>query len=194
MKTKLIIFSIIFSVILPNCKKDKECAAFEVADLQYIAYNRLDTLVFTNSDLDTFIIFVKDFVFSQAYNFECQSLDGVCPCSNYVEVNALNTGSSTAYVFLKMEQSDVSDMQNFKYKVLDFYLEIDFDTELQYSDQIPYLDVVNNYTIGDKTFNNVAVYSNLEDEVSQVSKVYLTKNEGILKIVLKSGKDWTIVI
>lgn len=193
MKTKLIIFSLIFSVILPNCKKDKECAAFNAADLQYIAYNRLDTLVFTSSELDTFKIFIKEFVMSQAYSFECQSLDGVCPCSNSVEINAANSGSSTSYVFLKMEQSDVSDQQSFKYKVMDFYLEIDFDSEMQYADQIPYLDVVNNYTIGDKTYNNVAVYSNLDDEVSQVSKVYLTKNEGILKILLKSGKDWTII-
>jgi hypothetical protein len=182
----LIIFSVIF---LSFCKTEKDCPAFELVDLQNITYHSGDSLIFENQQSDTFSIIINQVNLSQAFTYECKDLYKICPCINYAEVNSVNSNSSETYVLLRMEQSDVSDMQYFKYNILDFYFEIDFNNELQYVDQFPYLDL-ETITVNNVVYDNVVVYSNLEDTSTLVDKVYLTKQHGILRIALKDGTIW----
>lgn len=192
MKVKIILFLLLSVIAFPFCKTEKNCPAFKAADLSNIAYKSNDTLKFTNAKSGEYNIFIKEVKLSDIYTYECRDLYKVCPCLNYVEVLVTDTYNSKEYSFLKMEQSDVSEMQYFKYNVMGFYLELDFNNEVQYANQFPYL-AVENITINNVLYNNVVVYSNLEDASSTVSKVYLTKKLGILRILMKNETIWNRV-
>lgn len=192
MRIRIILFSLISLIVFPFCKTEKTCPAFKTADLENIAYKSNDTLKFVNAQSDEFDIFIKEIKLSDAFDTECRDLYKVCPCINYAEVSATDIHNSTEYVFLKMEQSDVSDMQCFKCNVIDFYFELDFNNEVQNADQFPYL-AVENIIIDSVLYKDVVVYSNLDDQSSTVSKVYLTKKFGVLRITMKNGIIWNRV-
>ena len=126
MKKTIIISGLILICTLFSCKVDKNCPAFDPSDLSNISYKMLDTLKFTDQQEAVFNIYIQTINQSAAFDQECVDLHKICPCLNYVDVLATNSNSADSYVFLKMEQSDVSDMQYFKYQVMDFYFEIDF--------------------------------------------------------------------
>lgn len=190
MKTLSLLSISIFIVLLVACKKHKDCPGFSQSDLQYIAYNEYDTLKFVNQQDEEYYIYIQDFNLSEAFEQECVEIENVCACLNSVEVMAKNSTTNTSYVFLKMEQSDVSEMQYFYYKVNDFSFEIDFDNELQYADQFPYLEAEDYVTINNVQYQDVAIYSNLENSSSNVLKVFLNKANGILRIHLKDNTIW----
>lgn len=185
----LLLISILFLTII-SCKKHKDCPAFKDADLIHIAYSVGDTLTFINQQSDTMNIYIKNLIKSADFEQDCREIENVCPCINYLNVLAKNSNSSTEYNLIRMEQSDASEMRYFYYHVFDYNFEIDFDNELQYVNDFPYLDVVSSITIGNKQYYNVIIYSNLENNNSIVSKVYLTKSDGILKILQKDNKSW----
>ncbi|HBX50639.1 MAG: hypothetical protein A2W98_00945 [Bacteroidetes bacterium GWF2_33_38] len=190
MKTIQILVSLFIIATMFSCKHKKECPAFKESDLTHVTYSEYDTLKFVNQQSEEYYIYLQNFILSDAFEDECVDLYGICPCINYVEVMAKNSTSMSPYVFLRMEQSDVSDMRYFKYKVQDFDFEIDFDNEVQYVDDFPYMDLLDTITIQNTLYHNVIVYSNLENANSDVFKVYLNKANGIIRIHEKDNTIW----
>ncbi|MDA3904790.1 MAG: hypothetical protein PF484_01825 [Bacteroidales bacterium] len=185
------LFAVSFLIfLLAACQRDKKCPEFNPDDLSHIAYNKFDTLIFTNQKNDTFSIYLQNFNLSSSFEQHCNFNEFVCPCLNYVELIAQNSPMGFSYVFLKMEQSDASDMRYFKYRVLDFDFEIDFDNEVNYIDDFPYLELLENFTINNTVYYNVVIYSNLDNSSSEISNVYLNKTNGILQIETKENIVW----
>lgn len=193
MKKITFITSTLLIILLFSCKTVKECPEFNYSDLQEVCYNEFDTLTFMNSQSEEFNIYIQEFYFSTSFEQECSGVERICPCLNNVEVMATNTLTNNPFVFLRMEQSDVSEMQIFKYQVFDFYFEIDFINEVSNIDDFPYMELSPNFTIDNTSYNNVVILSNLENPSLTVSKVCLNKTNGILKIVKKDGTIWTRV-
>ncbi len=92
-----------------------------------------------------------------------------------------------------MEQSDASDMRYFEYKILDFDFKIDFDNEIAFADDFPYMELIDNLIINQKTYINVVIYTNTENQVSNVLKVFLNKENGILRIQTKENIIWDLI-
>lgn len=196
MKSKLLVlfaFSILF---FSNCKREVTCPAFKNSDLQYIAYNENDSLVFEFNQTDMplkYIIHIKEISPSESFVQKCKrDLYNQCPCINSVSVTAENSEDSSSFVFLKMEQSDVSEMQVFKYHIKDFNFEIDFDNELPYSSDIPYMEYIPSLEINGITYTKVAIITNLDNLSSNILKVYLNKANGIFAFQDKSLNTWNL--
>ncbi len=187
-----IIIAVVF-LFSGSCKKEKSCPAFNENDLQYIAYAEFDTLTFTNNQNDTFQIYIEEFHFSESYKEKYETVFNVkkIACLNYVDLFASDSRNTSSYVFLKMEQSDVSEMRYFKYNLLDFYFEIDFENEVPYIDDFDYMELVPNLSINDTIYNNVVRYRDIQHSSEVIQSVYLNKKDGILKFVENvSGVEW----
>ncbi len=192
MKLRLPVFILCCSLILAACKTEKECPAFDMADFAEFPYQQPDTLVFKNITDDTFSIIIREIVLSEVYTIDCSEPKKICPCLNSVEAMATVNQSSTRFRFLQMEQSDVSDMQYFRYNVKGFEFEFDFRNELPYINQIPYAHAVGDLIIGDTTYKEVVVINN-EDTNSNISQVFFNKESGLLKFKEKNPEQiWSI--
>ncbi len=185
---------ILIIIVSFSCTKQKECPAFNDDDLRYIPYKIGDTLNFINQQGELFAFFIEKFKKSEAYNFKCKDIYGICSCINYVDIISTDTENSSSYSFLKLEQSDASDMQYFKYHILDFYFEFDFRNELPYIHDFDNFELIDSVKIFDTFYTEVVVVSNLNNSVSKISKVYFNKTVGILRFSEKlSGKEWSLV-
>jgi len=190
---KILVFLLSLSLLL-SCAKTKHCPTFNETDMTHMPYKKADTLLFKNASDSVFEIYLQSLVKSEAYSYECKDAKKMCPCINYVEVRATDTKRSTLYPFLKMEQSDVSEMQYFKYQVLNFSFEFDFKNELPYISQIPHMSLIGTMNIGNQTYSQVVEIVNDDLSSANISKVYFNKNNGLLRFVEKSsGTIWDIV-
>jgi len=190
MKAIKLLTPLIVLLLLSACKREKECPAFNSSDLEHIPYSEYDTLKFVNQQNETYSIYLQEYNLSTSFEQDCNILQFVCPCINYVELIAQNSAIRTSYSFLRMEQSDVSDMRYFKYKIMDYDFELDFENEVSYFNDFPYLDLLETFTMNNMLFHNVVIYSNTENSTSNVLKVYLNKTDGILRIETKDGSIW----
>ncbi|MDD3875033.1 MAG: hypothetical protein PHT69_00245 [Bacteroidales bacterium] len=185
---------ILFAFIFFSCKKIKNCPAFNEQDLSYMPYKKPDTLTFRNSVDSIFEIYIQNINTSDAYSFECRDLKMTCPCINSVEILTTDSRRITPYVFLKMEQSDVSEMQYFYYLVQNFNFEFDFRNELPYIDQMGHMEFAGDILIGNRTYNKVVIINNFDMSPANISKVYFNKTDGLLRFVEKSSAMvWDIV-
>lgn len=198
MKFNNLIIVAMLLLLFSNCKRQTNCPAFQTSDLQFIAYNENDSLVFESDNIDVnskYIIHIKDIKPSESFSQKCEpDLYNQCPCINSVSVIAENSQSSSSFLFLKMEQSDVSEMQVFKYQIKDFNFEIDFDNELPYASEIPYMDYVSSVEMNGVVYFNVAIISNLDNASSNILKVYLNKANGVFAFQDKSFNTWKRVV
>jgi len=189
----IIIISFLFLFVFSTCKKEKSCAGFNPDDLTEFSYKTIDTLVFMDVDSNLFYIYISAINLSEPYTYKCKDLYKTCPCINYVEALATDSRSTTEYIFLKMEQSDVSEMQYFKYNVQGFEFEFDFINELPYIDQMEHLQHFQTMTIGNYVYDNVIEVTNLNLSTANIYKVYFNKQNGLLRFSEKTtNKVWTL--
>ncbi|MCF8359996.1 MAG: hypothetical protein K9H26_14655 [Prolixibacteraceae bacterium] len=195
MKPLISIFFI--ALMLSNftgCKKEKNCPGLDPADLSEFPYPVADTLVFENDQQEQFLIFISEIQLSEPYSFECQEMYNVCACLNSAEALATDSRNNVPYTFLKMEQSDISTMQYFKYNLRGFYFEFDFRNELPYINQMEHLTYHSALTIGAVTYEDVVEFRNMEPESANISRVYFNKENGILRFIINSsGEQWDLV-
>jgi hypothetical protein len=93
-----------------------------------------------------------------------------------------------------MEQSDISDMQYFKYNFRGFYFEFDFINELPYINQMEHLTYHSSLTVGAATYEEVVEIRNLEPASADIARVYFNKENGILRFIINSsGEQWDLV-
>lgn len=178
-----------------SCKKQKSCPAFNPKDAAEFSYTKPDTLIFENEESEQFKVFISSIKMSESYTYECKDLHNICPCINYIEALATDSRRTKQYSFLRMEQSDVSDMQYFKYKVRGFEFEFDFRNELPYIDQMEHLKYYSSMTIGSKKYKDIICITNFDPEnTSAIYQVFFTKNEGVLRFSEKtSNQAWSLV-
>jgi hypothetical protein len=192
-KCLLFYISILILIILYGCKKEKKCAGFDENDLMEFTYKTSDTLVFHNEDSLLFKVYINEINKSLPYSFECKDLYKTCACINYVEAKATDSNTSESYTFLKMEQSDVSEMQYFNYNVRGFKFEFDFINELPYINQMQHLQHLSSFSIGDEIFNDVIIVTNMNLSSAIISQVYFNKENGVLRFIEKStNMVWSI--
>ncbi len=190
----LFVFSFSILLAFTACKKEKTCPGFDSADLSEFAYPAPDTLTFENDQKEQFQIFITEIRFSEPYAFECQDLYNVCPCLNSAEAFATDSKIATSYCFLKMEQSDVSEMQYFHYNVRGFQFEFDFINELPYIDQMEHLTHHASLTIGSTSYNDVIEIRNMDLASADIQRVYFNKKNGILRYIVPStGETWDLI-
>jgi hypothetical protein len=189
---RLLSLFIILSVF--SCKTEKDCPAFETNDLKYFAYHAGDTLRFTNAASEIFEIYIEQIKTSDSYSFECNDLYGICPCINYAEAIATDNRSSDSYILLKMEQSDVSEMQIYRYRIMDYSFEFDFKNELPYIAEMEHLTFLGNFSVGGKIYENVVKISDLGNSSEMVEAVFFNQKNGLLRVDEKSPDSiWEIV-
>ncbi len=189
----LILISVLFFFVFSACKKQKSCPCFDTNDIVEFSYTAPDTITFENETSELLQIFISHIDLSLPYTYECKDLYKICPCINYIEALATDTKTPTSYSFLRMEQSDVSEMQYFKYTVQGFEFEFDFINELPYIDQMDHLEHYSSYSIGDVVYNDVVVITNLDSETSNIYQVFFNKQNGVLRFIEKStGSVWSI--
>jgi hypothetical protein len=185
--------SVLLLSLISSCTKEKSCPGFLVTNRTEFCYTNPDTITFENKDSELFQVFISGSNESLPYTFECRDLYNVCPCINYIEAVATDSKTTTPYVFLRLEQSDVSNMQYFKYNVLGFEFEFDFINELPNINQMEHLKYYASYTINNVTFTDVIEITNLDLSTADIYKVYFNKQEGILRIIeRKSNAVWSI--
>jgi hypothetical protein len=193
---RIVVFICITLIVFAfsNCKRETQCPAFDTADLKHIAYKNDDILIFKSHHYDKekkYEIKISEINTTKSFNQKCPpDLYNQCPCENSAEVVATNFCNDESFVFLKMEQSDVSEVQNFKYNFFDFKFEIDFDNELKYANDIPFLDYYPILIIDEIIYTDVAVFTNLDNPNSEIFKVYLNKSKGIFQFEDKFHKVW----
>lgn len=194
MKTLNVIFlSAVIALLFSACKKEKSCPGFDDADMIEFSYQKLDTLMFESESDERFQVYIEQISRSEPYEYECRDLYGICPCINYVEAIATDSRTATPYVFLRMEQSDVSDMQYFKYNVWGFEFEFDFVNELPFIDDMDMFSHYGSFLMDGKVYYDVVVVNSQDDEAAAVSQVFFTKREGVIRFVEKaSGIAWNL--
>lgn len=194
MKICISIITLFIIFALSNCKTETQCPAFDNKDLKHIAYNENQNIVFRSNHYDEefeFVIHISEIKPSQSFNQKCEpDLYNQCPCANSVEIIADYDCDCEPFVFVKMEQSDVSELQNFHYNLLDFEFDIDFDNDLKYANDIPYLDFLPVFIMNDTLYKDVAVITNLDNLESEIIKVYVNKKDGILQFEDKFHQIW----
>ena len=183
------LISTIFLSVLFSCKTEKDCPAFESNDLKYFTYRTEDTLRFTNADSEVFEIYIDQIVTSESYSFECKDLYGICPCINYAEAKAQDSRTNESYVLLRMEQSDVSEVQMFFYHIMDFSFEFDFNNELPHIDEMPHLSYMGSFSVGGKFYQDVVKIIDYDSSSDRVSAVYFNQKNGILRIDEKASEN-----
>ncbi|MBU0488479.1 MAG: hypothetical protein KKA07_11995 [Bacteroidetes bacterium] len=192
-KLVLIFTSVMCFVAISSCKKQKSCAGFSTSDISEFTYIHSDTLTFENSASGLFQVVFTQVNFSEPYSYECKDIDRVCPCINFIEAMATDSKTVTPYSFLKMEQSDVSEMQYFKYNVQGFEYEFDFINELPYIDQMPHLAHYSSFTIGNVAYSDVILITNQDLSTADIFQVYFNKQNGVLRFIVKSTNEvWSI--
>ncbi len=181
-------------LMIISCKKEKNCPAFSQNDLFLLPYNEDDTVVFQSYHNPSFSIIIQQLIQSSEYTETYQSLLNLKKeaCINYAELMATGTGKEKPYVFLRLEQSDVSDMQYYKYTFKDFYFEIDFKNEVPYANDFDQFDVVNRMAINEKEYREVVVYKDIQDESKEISTIYLTRSDGIIQFIDDKQNTWVL--
>lgn len=194
MKIKnLIMLSALVITFISSCKTEKSCPGFDEADMKEFTYQAPKTLIFENEDSALFEIVITEIIMSQAYDYECRDLYRICPCINYVEALATDTRTSMPYVLLRMEQSDVSEMQYFKYTIMGFEFMFDFINELPYIDEIDMFSYHPSLIVGNKTYYEVVAITNTDEESPGISKVFFTKKDGIIRFIeSESDMAWNL--
>ena len=191
MKTTRIFQLIILLLLNTGCKHEKTCPQFNTDDLDLVPYAETDTLTFVSQENEFFSIYIQHFDYSESYQVEYRGFKEEA-CLNYLEVVASDTKNDTEYTFLKLEQSDVSAMQYYKYTLMNFYFEIDFDNEVPYIHEIDYLDLIPALTLGDTTYTDVIIYQDLHHASPIIHSVYLSKKDGIIKFTEdESSNEWS---
>lgn len=190
-KPVYIMFFLFF--IIYACKKEKKCPGFDMKDSIEFCYLLPDTLIFENEVSEKFQVFISRINISEPYTYECREIERVCACINYIEALATDTKNSNQYTFLKMEQSDVSEMQYFKYNVQGFEFEFDFINELPYIDQMDHLTYFNSLKVGNLIYNDVILITNNDLSEANIYQVYFNKQNGVLRFIENSTKKvWNI--
>ncbi len=186
-------FLLIFLLlIITSCKKHKYCPPFSPASLIDFAYQQPETITFKSTEGNIFKIFIEKIEQSESYSYTCRDLYRVCPCLNSVKAIATDTHIATSYIFLEMEQSDVSNMQYHKYNVKGFRFEFDYRNELPHIDEMPFLQFIGNLTIDNVTYSDVIRINNTSS-TSGISQVFFSKKEGVLQFVEKgTNLTWSI--
>lgn len=155
-------------------------------DLAEFTYRNTDTISFENDSAGLFQIFISQIDYSLPYTYECRDLYNVCPCINYAEAIATDTKTPVPYTFLRMEQSDVSDMQYFKYNVRGFEFEFDFRNELPCIDQMDQFKHYSSMAIGNVVYDDVIVIFNVNIGGPDISRVFFNKQNGVLQFIERS--------
>ncbi|MFC2136720.1 hypothetical protein ACFLTE_01060 [Bacteroidota bacterium] len=191
---KTINYLVFILIIFSACEAEKTCDAFDKANNDLIPYEINDTIIFLSIDSLEFKIYIDDYIYSKEYIEMCPYFKiSDCPCLNSVEILAINSNEITQEVFLEIEMSDISDMQYYKYQLLDFYFEIDFINELPYADDFDHIKYYEKLTLNNNEYANVAEINNINATKEGVNKVLVNKENGILKFYQKnSAIEWTI--
>ena len=192
---KLLFWAFVLTLSVSTaCKKDKKCPAFNDSDLTFVPYSVNDTIKFTNEQDEEYDIYIESFNKTEEYNYECRNIERVCPCTNSVDVIVTDSKISESYTFLQLEQSDVSNMQYYKYQVADFYFEFDFLNELPNINDFEYITLLDSAEIGNKWYKQVVVISNFDNPTSVIFNVFFNQADGILKFTEKNnGSEWSLV-
>ncbi len=194
MKRIIFCLYVITCILTLSCTQYKECPAFDEADLQYLPYVTGDTLVFHNEQAESYQIYIEELRQSEAYDFTCRDLYGICACTDYVEVMATDTENPDPYIFLRMEQSDVSDVQYFQYQLLDYDFEFDFRNELPHIDDFPHIEFKDSLLIGEHVYHEVLMIRNQDQSASRIDKVYFNQCGGILKFCKENpAEKWELI-
>jgi len=189
----MVLISVLLCFLFSACEKQKSCPGFNTKDMEEFTYLKPDTITFENETSGFFQIFISHINLSLPYTYKCKDLYKVCPCINYIEAQATDTKTPNLYSFLRMEQSDVSEMQYFKYNVQGFEFEFDFINELPYIDQMDHLKYYSSFIIGDVVYKDVIVITNLDLETANISQVFFNKQFGVLRFIEKSTNSvWSI--
>jgi len=192
-KISLLIISVLPFILCSACKKEKSCPAFDTSDTVEFTYKNPDTISFENESAELFQIFISHISYSLPFTYKCKDLYNICPCINYAEAMATDTKTQVSYSFLKMEQSDVSEMQYFKYNVQGFEFEFDFINELPYIDQMDHLKYYRSYAIGNIVYEDVVIITNRNDGITNIFQVFFNKQNGVLRFIEKSTNSiWSI--
>jgi len=186
MKKTIYFLLSLFLLAFSTCKTEKECPGFNSEDLTEFTYLNADTIYFKNETDSLFQIFISNINMSAPFTYDCKDLHKVCPCINYVEAQATDTKTNTSYIFLRMEQSDVSEMQYFKYNVQGFQFEFDFINELPHIDQMNHIEYFSSFLIGNITYTDVILITNHDTESADIFQVYFNKQKGVLRFIEKS--------
>lgn len=188
-----ILFSAVFQLLLSSCLQEKTCPGFDANDMTEFSYLTPDTLTFESDSSEVFQVFITAIILSETYVYECRDLYKICPCINYIEAEANDSRSSDSYTFLRMEESDVSEMQYFKYNVWGFEFEFDFINELPHIGEMEHLQHYPSLSIGNNVYYDVVAITNLGNEPVDIYQVYFNKQNGLLRFVEKStNKVWTL--
>jgi hypothetical protein len=193
-RTAILTLSILFLILTTTCKKQKSCPGFNISKFTEFCYQQPVTLTFESQEQEQFIVTISSIFQSLPYNYECRDLYGICPCLNSVEAKATDSQTTTEYSFAKMELSDVSEMQYFKFNVKGFEFEFDFINELPHIDQMDNFSFYPTITIGNQIYSEVVVVTNQNQDQSGISQVFFSKQFGVLRFTEKvSGKVWSIL-
>lgn len=174
------------------CKKEKHCESFDLNDTIHFAYNHIDTLVFENRHYERFFIYINSIETSEPYVFTCKELHGICACTDYIRANATDSENSNEYIFLEMEQSDVSDLQYFTYDLKGFVFEFDFINELPHIDEMENLQHYSAYTINDVAYKDVIEVRNMNYNNQNIYKAYFNQENGLIQFIEGNNNIWTL--
>ena len=163
----VIAISILLTNIFSGCSK--KCGDFNSDVINWLPYKKADLIILTyNTNKDTLTL--KSHVINHTdkvrYNAKCECADSysVVISSNSIHINV--------------------DFLNSK-SIKDSFIKINNDN-LSFSEQLSF------YYLNGKNYSNVLVYINKwQNQSTRFTKLYISKNIGIIEIVGQS-EDWVI--
>lgn len=192
---KTVLLSTLFMVLMAmlcGCG-NRHCEAFDMKYAMFVPTNMKtnDTLILHSNMGDSSIFIVSYKKVSTPYEYDINKNRG---CQNIFDLNYTSTGEyfkSMSYV-LYYSNNDARKIDfNFSIKSSSLYQLHSLILYPRTGEKITvsYAAIVDSVTLNKKTYKDVIV---IEDSEKPVTKIHLSKKEGIVCITESNGREWTL--
>jgi hypothetical protein len=166
-----------------SCKENVHCEAFANEDISNFPYNEADTLVFENENGEQIVFTISNIEFSQAYDYDCNDLHGICNCERWAKAYASESSTSSTITLLKLLINTGNDAYIYYYNFLGFSFEFDFENDAEHINILPNYNYIGEFTTYESVYYNVYRASNENFSENYIDSVYFNRTSGILAFI-----------
>lgn len=163
-----------------SCKENIQCEAFANEDLSKFPYHEADTLVFENENGEQIVLTISNIEFSQAYDYNCTDLHGICNCERWAKAYASEPNTSSTFTLLQLLINSGNDSHIYYFNLLGFSFEFDFDNDAEHINVLPDYNYIGEFITYESVHFNVYGVINEDISTNNISSVYFNKASGII--------------
>lgn len=191
------ILPIILVVCFFNCSKKTDCPSYPYYHLEWLPYEKGEGITFTSNGSSQTYVF-NDVFQTMQYTI---GRNEACNCEAFA--HAYSAVDSTGNIQLRCSSEKQSIRYNFAFEfqhygmLANYYVPRNIDRftfSIKNDGTIENATMLNDVTIGGKTFDNVLVVEidTVFVNTTDIYKLYLVKGNGVVRYDYKSGKSYTL--